>query len=254
MNQYFRSVSVPVLVIGLLMASGNFKCNGQSWDPLFNGENLEGWSVKCLPSDMEKEYWKVHDGYIECNSTGDRSHNYVWLATERSFADFHLTLEFQVFRSSTGNSGVQFRSSYDDSDTARYGGWLSGPQADIHGPLPMRTGLIYDETENVRRWIYPSLPNWEISEDQIPAAARETWLVYVEDDPDAWNAMEIICEGMRVMVKVNGNPATDFNGEGILNDELHRIRNAGTEGCIALQLHQNDELRIRYREILIREI
>ncbi len=59
-------------------------------------------------------------------------------------------MKFQVYRDCPGNSGVQFRSRYDETEN---GGWLDGPQVDIHAPLPMawRTGLIYDETREKRR-------------------------------------------------------------------------------------------------------
>ncbi len=185
---------------------------------------------------------------------GDKDHNYFWLATEKEFSDFHLKLKFQLFKSSTGNSGVQFRSSFDDTDTARSGGWLNGPQVDIHGPNPMRAGLIYDETENVRRWIYPSLPDWNINADQAPDAAHLTELYYYEDDSELWNEMEIICEGMQVTTIVNGNKVTDFDADGILNDELHKVRNSGEKGFFALQLHVGDELKIRYKDILVKEL
>lgn len=251
----YRFLSLPLLSLCLVLTGICFSgCSSQEWDALFNGENLEGWTVYCTPDDKDKEYWRAHDGYIEANSMGDGDHNYIWLATEREFSDFHLKLKFQVFKESTGNSGVQFRSSFDDSDTASNGGWLNGPQSDIHGPNPMRAGLIYDETEKVRRWIYPSLPDWNINAEQAPAAAHKTALFYHEDDPDTWNEMEIICEGMHVITVVNGNKVTDFNADGILNDELHKVRNSGESGFFALQLHQNDELKIRYKDIYIKEL
>jgi hypothetical protein len=148
---------------------------------------------------------------------------------------------------------VQFRSRYDDSDSATYGGWLNGPQADIHGPDPYRTGLIYDETDGVRRWICPSLPDWNISPEQAPPSAQETRLVYFEDNPEAWNDMEIICRGMMVETRVNGNSVAEFDGEGILNDDVHQLRKSGQIGCIAFQLHMNDELKIRFKDIYIKE-
>ncbi|MGW8316351.1 MAG: 3-keto-disaccharide hydrolase [Bacteroidales bacterium] len=225
----------------------------EGWISLFNGKDLEGWVIRCLPEDSGKQYWKVSGGFIECNSMGDPGHNYVWLVSEREFSDFHLKLEFQVFRASPGNSGVQFRSRYDVANETGNGGWLNGPQADIHGPAPWRTGMIYDETKGVQRWIFPSLPDWNITLEQVPSAARNTVLYYNEDDPDRWNNMGIICSGMHVSILVNGNKVTDFNGEGILNDEAHRIWEAGSHGSVALQLHMNDELHIRYRNILIKE-
>lgn len=229
-------------------------CQQGEWESLFNGKDLDGWTVKCIPADQGKQYWSVSEGAIECNSMGDKQHNYVWLTSDREFTDFHLKLKFQVFRDCEGNSGVQFRSSYDSSDTARYGGWLNGPQVDIHGPVPFRCGLIYDETENVRRWIFPSLPDWQITREQAPAEALKTSLLFYEDDPEAWNELEIICEAMHVITVVNGNQVSDFQAEGILNDELHKIRHSGEKGCLAFQLHSNDELRIKFKDINIKEL
>jgi len=54
----------------------------QGWNPLFNGTSLEGWKVNCLEEDTGKNYWRAEKGYIECNSLGDKNHNYVWLATD----------------------------------------------------------------------------------------------------------------------------------------------------------------------------
>ncbi|MCF8224636.1 MAG: DUF1080 domain-containing protein [Bacteroidales bacterium] len=222
-----------------------------NWISLFNGESLEGWTVKCLPEDKGKTYWQVTGSAIECNSIGDPDHNYVWLTSLQEFSDFHLRLQFQVFKTSPGNSGVQFRSRYDNTLN---GGWLNGPQVDIHPPAPFRTGLIYDETEGVRRWIYPSLPDWQIMKSQAPEPARSTSLVFADEDTGAWNTLEIICEGMHIETFVNGTRVTDFDGKGILNDGIHSLYRVGDNGIIALQLHSGDELRIRFREIYVREL
>jgi len=237
-----------------ILCIGLFACRRGAWEPLFNGEDLNGWTVKCIPADREKIYWTVNDGYIECNSMGDAEHNYVWLVSEKQFSDFHLKLKFQVFGASEGNSGVQFRSSYDTSEGAGYGGWLNGPQVDIHGPAPFRTGLIYDETEGIRRWIHPSLPDWRIEPGQAPESALATTLVYAEDDPEAWNTLELVSKGMDIETRVNGNRVTVFDARGILNDDIHRVQNVGESGSIAFQLHMNDELKIRFKEIYIREL
>lgn len=248
--KYCRFISITAIAF---FCSGLFSCKKGQWESLFNGEDLEGWTVYCVEADKAKVYWSVKDGSIQCSSMEDADHNYVWLATEREFTDFHLRLNFQIFRESDGNSGVQFRSIYDDSDDANYGGWLNGPQVDIHGPAPYRTGLIYDETEGVRRWIHPSLPDWRIEPEQVPESALLTTLSYYEDDPEYWNSMEIICIGMSVKTIVNGNQLTTFNGEGILNDEAHLIQGSGEKGCIAFQLHMNDKLKIKFKDIYIKE-
>ena len=80
-----------------------------------------------------------------------------------------------------------------------------------------------------------------------------TTLFYYEDDPETWNSMEIICKRMVVETVVNGNPVTVFDGEGILNDEVHSLHGSGETGCIGFQLHMNDELKIRFKDIYIKE-
>ena len=124
----------------------------------FNLTGVRGLST--LPVMMIPPFiWRVDEGAILCNSLGRPDHDYVWLLCEREFADFELALEIQAFRESPGNSGVQVRSRYDASPEAPRGGWLDGPQIDVHPPGPWRTGLIYDETREERRWISPSLEN-----------------------------------------------------------------------------------------------
>jgi predicted alpha-1,6-mannanase (GH76 family) len=224
------------------------------WVSLFNDKNLDGWEVKCQPKDKNKTFWTVKNDAIECNSIGRPDHSYVWLMSEKEFGDFDLQLKFQIFKSSTGNSGVQFRSRFDESATAREGGWLNGPQVDIHPPTPFRAGLIYDETDGVNRWIYPSVPNWKIGENDVPRTALQTKLFYADDDTNIWNTMEIRCRGMRIKTTVNGNLVTDLDASRILDDEIHKQKKVGTTGKIALQLHAKDELLIRYKDIKVKTI
>ena len=69
-----------------------------------------------------------------------------------------------------------------------------------------------------------------------------------------WNHMEIICRGMAVETLVNGNNVAQFNGAGILNDETHHFWESGEIGCIAFQLHMNDELKIKFKDVYIKEL
>jgi hypothetical protein len=218
------------------------------WTPLFNGQDLSGWTVKCQPKDQDKVFWKADRGAILCDSMGRPDHNYVWLITEREFGDFELKLKFQACKDSPGNSGVQFRSRYDE--TAQ-GGWLDGPQVDIHPPASMswRTGLIYDETRGEQRWVSPSLKDSRMDPTFKPA---EHVFKYA-DDGDGWNDLTIICEGMRVKTIVNGVVRTDWDGAGVLDNATHLKHRVGRRGHFALQLHSGDQLRIRFKEILVRE-
>ena len=224
------------------------------WKSLYNGKDLDGWHIECQAEDREKVFWKAQGEYIECNSIGSPDHDYIWLTSDEEFGDFQLRLEFQAFERSEGNSGMQFRSRFDRSDEHSAGGWLNGPQVDIHPPLPFRSGLIYDETRGAQRWIYPSLPDWAIQPEQAPKEAHKTKLYYADNDPDTWNSLEVIAHGMQIRAFVNGNRVTRFDATGILDDENHTLHNVGSSGHLALQLHSHDELQIRFRNIYIREI
>ena len=135
-----------------------------NWQKLFNGENLDGWEVKCVEKDKDKNYWTAENRMIVCNTHGNTDHEYIWLQTEDEFEDFELRLKFQASAENKGNSGVQIRSRYDDHAQvdADFIGWLDGAQIDIEPNNPWRNGFIYDETRGTRRWIYPSLPDWKI--------------------------------------------------------------------------------------------
>ena len=219
----------------------------KEWEQLFNGKDLSGWSVVCQPQDMDKVFWSVDEGSILCNSIGRKDHNYVWLMSDREFGDFELQLKFQAYSDSPGNSGVQFRSRYDNNIK---GGWLHGPQVDINpsSSMPWRTGLIYDETEGENRWVYPSLPNWEMLSEYEP----EEHIFKFAEDGDGWNDLTIICKGMQITTIVNGIVRTDWDATGIFDSELHRKHNVGTKGHLAFQLHDGDELLIRYKDIQIK--
>ena len=208
---------------------------------LFDGKTLAGWHVSSKPADRDKTFWTVRDGAITCDSLGRKDHAYVWLVSDAEFDDFELTLQVKGFAQSPGNSGVQFRSRYDEAL-----GWLHGPQADIHPPAPFRSGLIYDETHETRRWIFPSLPDWKIAPEQGP----KNW----KWNPGGWNDVVIRARGLRVTTIVNGVTITDQDFTGILDDAAHRSHNVGRRGHFALQLHDHDELLIQYRNLRVRPL
>ena len=225
-------------------------CNQKDeWEQLFNGKDLSGWTVKCQPKDADKKFWTVEDGAISCNSLDMGDHGYYWLVSDREFKDFELHLKFQAYTYSPGNSGLQFRSRY---DTKIEGGWLNGPQVDIHPlkAMPWRTGLIYDETYEEKRWIYPSLPNWEMPEEYKP----DEYIMKYSEDGDGWNELILICKGMNIKTIVNGIVRTDWDATGVLDNEYHKKRNVGESGHFAFQLHDGDKLKIKYKDIRIKEL
>jgi hypothetical protein len=133
---------------------------------------------------------------------------------------------------------------------AKGGFWLDGPQVDIDPPSQWRTGLIYDETWEERRWIDPSLENSKIDNSHAP---RRVIFDYDNGD-DVWNDLVILCNGTNIQTFLNNIPVADFDGEGILNSAIHAERNVGMKGYIALQLHIYCQLKMRFKDIYIREL
>ncbi len=217
----------------------------EQWITLFNGRDLTGWEVKCKPADHEKPFWSVDNGTILANSLGYKGHDYVWLQTKQEYSDFVLRLCFQAYRESPGNSGVQIRSRYDDK-----AGWLDGPQVDINPPAPWRTGMIWDETRGNQRWLYPDIPKGKWVNESM---ANPNMKFYFHDEGNGWNELEISAIGMKLKAILNGIPLMEYDGTGVLNDEVHRKRNVGQTGHIALQIHKGDQLKIRFKDIRIQE-
>ena len=213
---------------------------------LFNGRDLTGWTVKCKPADRDEGFWRVEDGAIVADSLGHEGHDYVWLVSDREYSDFVLHLRFQAYQQSPGNSGIQIRSRYDDE-----AGWLDGPQIDINPPGPWRTGMIWDETRGSARWLYPDIPQGQWVNKTM--ADPDLVFYYADDDP-AWNTLKIKAVGSQITAWLNGIIVTDLDGAGVLDDPLHEQHRVGRRGHIALQIHKNDQLRIRFKDLTIEDL
>jgi len=211
------------------------RANESGFVPLFNGQTLDGWTINCLPKDKElaATAWTVDQGTILANTIGHKEHFYIMLVTTKEYGDFVLRLRLQVERGITGNSGIQIRSRYNAQT-----GWMEGPQIDINPPGPELTGKLWNEGPGPHRW----LSNETIKGQEF----------YYADQGDGWNDLEITAQGMRIRSVLNGVTVVDYDGAGVLDDELHQQLKVGTQGMIGLQIHSNDELKLRFKDIRIK--
>lgn len=174
---------------------------------LFNGENLDGWKVHGT------EKWYVEDGMIICESGPDKGYGY--LATEKSYKDFILELEFK--QEADGNSGVFFRSSLDGT---KINGW----QVEV-APPGNDTGGIYESYG--RGWL-----------EQIPEE-KEDILKMGE-----WNKMRIEVIGDKVTTFLNGEKMVELQDEKI----------GQANGSIALQIHDGGGIKVLWRNLKVKEV
>ncbi|MDE3184375.1 MAG: DUF1080 domain-containing protein [Bacteroidota bacterium] len=140
---------------------------------------------------------------------------YGYLGTINQYKDFELTIDFK--QEADGNSGVFFHSSID-------GTTISGWQAEV-APPGLHTGGIYESYG--RGWLI------------IPDSSKEKVLKMGK-----WNTMKIRVVGDHVTTWLNGVQMIDLNDEKI----------GSRSGSIALQIHQGGGIKVRFRNIKIKEI
>jgi len=145
---------------------------------LFNGKNLEGWTINGT------EKWYVEDGLLVCESGPDKAYGY--LSTDAYYDDFVLELEF--LQEADGNSGVFFRSTVE-------GTVVSGWQVEV-APPDHDTGGIYESYG--RGWLIK------------PEKEKDAYLKMGE-----WNHMRIICNGDTVTTFLNGHEMVSLTDEKI---------------------------------------
>jgi len=173
---------------------------------IFNGRNLDGWRIHGT------ELWYADDGELVCESGPDAEYGY--LATEKVYKDFDLTLEFK--QEANGNSGVFFRSSLDG---IRITGW----QVEV-APPGNNTGGVYESYG--RGWLI-----------QPPAGLDDVKM-------GEWNTLRVRVVGDHVTSWLNGVEMIDLRDEVI----------GGAEGVIALQIHSGGGIKVRWRNLMVREI
>lgn len=174
---------------------------------LFNGKDLTGWRVHGT------EKWYVENGELVCESGPDKQYGY--LASEKKFKNFELTVEFK--QESNGNSGIFFHCSLDGT---KINGW----QAEV-APANRFTGGVYESYG--RGWLIKPDPEKE--------------KILKEGD---WNKMVVRVNGEEVTTWLNGQQMVQLRDEKI----------GATQGRIALQIHDGGNVKVRWRNLSISEL
>ena len=129
--------------------------------------------------------------------------------------------------------------------------WLDGPQIDINPKGLWRTGMIWDETRGSKRWLWPKVPKGKWVNAKM---AHPKLKACYDDQKPGWNDLEITAAGTKLQAVLNGVKVMEYDGAGVLDDANHRKYNVGMKGHIALQIHRGDQVKIRFKDITIKEI
>ena len=162
------------------------------------------------------ELWYVEDGELVCESGPDKKYGY--LGTRKYYNDFELSLDFKQI--TDGNSGVFIRSYLGTSKRNEMEAW----QVEI-APPGKNTGGIWESLG--RGWLA------EIPEE------KETILKERE-----WNTLRVRASGDNITTWLNGEEMT------VLND----AKIGQGHGRILLQIHDGHDVKLRWKNIHLKEL
>lgn len=181
-------MSMKIQYILLFLVFNFFTIKAQ--ESLFNGKNLDGWTVHGT------ELWYVEDGLLVCESGPDKAYGY--LSTDKYYDDFELTLEFK--QEANGNSGIFIRSTVEGTK-------VSGWQVEV-APPGSDTGGVYESYGR----------GWLIKPDKSKDSALKM---------GEWNEMKIRVVGDKITTWLNGTPMIELedqkigNGKGSVALQIH---------------------------------
>ena len=197
-----KMMKLKILLLAIIIASCKTNLNTKSIS-LFNGKDLSGWTI------YGAEKWYAEEGVLICENGADKKFGY--LATDKKYKNFELSLEFK--QNSKSNGGVFVRSTIE-------GIKIKGWQVEIGVP-GHHTGGIH---EYERGWLLK------------PDAINEKVLKMGE-----WNHMKVRLKGDHMIVWLNGVEMTN-----LVDEKLGE-----GEGSIALQVHKGSKNKLMWRNIKI---
>ncbi len=171
---------------------------------LFNGKNLDGW-------EGYEDLWSVKDGVIIGKNTKPLKFS-TYLHTPKNYSDFRLVFSFKLAESEM-HSGIAF-----------WGEIKPDVSKDPKGERSEHTYKGHLVMFPSDYGMFDLFGRNGLGVDGGPAKK-----VGKQHD---WNDIEILSQGNRVRVAVNGTAVVDWR-----DPEPDRIK----EGPIGLQLHQNDK-------------
>lgn len=164
------------------------------------------------------EKWIVEQGTILCQSTANK---YGYLTTEKTYRDFTLRLKFKG--EAAGNSGVFVHAKIMGIDP-QHGPDIEGMQVEVDPSPGKHTGGLYES--GGRGWVAQPTPEGE-------KALK----------PADWNDLEVSVHGAHIVTQLNGTKVVDFT------DSAPKF----TDGVIGLQIHTGGGVKVRWKDISIKE-
>ena len=186
---------------------------------MFNGQDLSGWRANSENPDS----FRVEDGVLVVD--GGRSHLF-WIGDPENPEDEQLTnfhWHAKVKTMPNANSGIYFHTQYQES------GWLAaGYEAQVNQTAEDRrkTGGLYAIADVI---------------DTSP----------IEDEE--WYDYDIIVDGKRIVLKINGVVTTDWTEPDDWQPPQHMSGRKLSQGTVAIQAHDPESI-VHYKDIRLKRL
>ena len=208
-------------LVFILFISIPFSSFCQKMERLFNGKNLDGWSIYVSDPKINPEsFFYVKDGLIETPGIP-----MGYLRTKKEYQNYRLHVEWR-YPEIPINSGIFIHTVGPDKI------WPTHYQCQLKH-LSAGDFIVQGEgvSATVRDTVYLSTPELKpIAPKAKPSS---------ENKPGQWNSYDIVCRGNTIVVKVNG----------VLQNYATKCSN--TRGGIGLQAEGS---KIQFRNIWIEKI
>jgi len=219
-----KLLAILILATFLPACTSTSTSNDSSFTPLFNGQDLTGWTYGTAngkPNKQGKGY-QVENGVIFCTDKDGGN-----LMTEKEYADFTLRFEFKLAKNA--NNGI-------------------GIRAPLDGRIS-RTGMeiqILDDDAAENKNLKPYQYHGSIYE--VVAAKRGALKPIGQ-----WNSQEITARGRQITVILNGQTILDANLDNVKDPEILKLHPGleRTKGHVGLLGHGT---RVEFRNLRIRQL
>lgn len=228
-----------------------------SWEPLFNGTDLSGW-YSYLPSKgknndpegvFRAENGELHVLGVEGSGSGGRHREFGYLATEKSYKNYHLRLEYRWGNKrfaprdrSPRDSGVVYHVSGPDKV------WPQGVEYQIQegdtGDFWLLSGTTLQTTVASARVKEP-----QFAQNGTPYTSRGGRFVRITKDATheqaGWNTVDIIVRGNTAVHMINGQ----------VNNRAYALYAPGGEALDSGKiLLQAEGAEVFYRNVQIQQL
>ena len=241
-----------ILLIISIAYYGCQTSNNDGFVTIFDGKTLEGWKG-------DSSYWHVENGCLVGTVTPEtilKSNTFiVWQGGQPE--NFELTLEYRI--SESGNSGVNYRSTYLEGRPYA----LRGYQCDIDG-MNKYTGQNYEEKKrttlaykgekvllstptdtavitNIRSNVEKNC--WQTREVLSQLSNIDTLNSKIKTND--WYQVHLMIKGNHLIHYVNGTLMIDVTD----NDSIFSTQ----KGYIGVQVHVGPPMKVEFRNIKLKE-